>query len=273
MLKSEIATKEELVPLLDQLIEALASNGAISENKQAISFQEKFSIWRGLINQTAPSEITADYLMLESAFLTKYFTKEVIATLTDCQLTNYPNILLYHGDITHLAVDAIVNAANSDMLGCFIPNHHCIDNAIHTFAGAQLRLECQQIMQEQGHKEAIGRAKVTLGYHLPAKYIIHTVGPQMRANQPVSSIKRDLLKKSYQACLDTAYQQHITTLAFCSISTGVFGFPKELAAKIAVTTVIEWLKNHPTSLQIVFVTFTKKDQDLYQQLLKGDINE
>ena len=265
--------KEALIPLLDQLIELLTTNNGVTQAQKSTSFQEKFTIWRGLINQTPPSKITTSYLKLESDFLTNYLATEDIANITNCQPTNKEHILLYHGDITRLAVDAIVNAANSEMLGCFIPNHQCIDNAIHTFAGAKLRLKCQEIMQEQNQKEAIGRAKLTAGYHLPAKYIIHTVGPQIRKNQVVSPIKKDLLKKCYKACLDVAAKKNVTSIAFCSISTGVFGFPKEEAAQIAVTTVIEWLKTHTTSLQVIFVSFTKKDQEIYQGLLRGDIND
>jgi O-acetyl-ADP-ribose deacetylase (regulator of RNase III) len=172
---------------------------------------------------------------------------------------------LWRGDITTLAADAIVNAANSQMLGCWVPGHHCIDNAIHTFAGVQLRLACALLMQAQGHEEPTGQAKVTDAYNLPTKRIIHTVGPI--ANGLPTARHRAELASCYRSCLDAAAAEGLHSLAFCCISTGIFGFPQEEAAGIAVRTVRAWLDEAATDLVVVFNVFGAKDELLYRGLL------
>ena len=172
---------------------------------------------------------------------------------------------LWRGDITTLGVDAIVNAANSQMLGCFVPGHHCIDNAIHTFAGIQLRLECARLMEEQGYPEPTGMAKVTGAFNLPSKRIIHTVGPI--ACGEASDLDRALLANCYTACLDAALEAGCESIAPCCISTGVFGFPQDEAAHIAVATVDEWLDDHDNALDVVFNVFGETDERLYKALL------
>lgn len=170
---------------------------------------------------------------------------------------------VWQGDITTLAIDAIVNAANDRMLGCFIPNHRCIDNAIHAAAGPALRAECAQLMTTQGHPEPTGHAKVTAGYHLPAHYVIHTVGPIVPNRKPTIE-HADLLASSYRACLDAALRVRASSIAFCSISTGVFGYPIELATPVALKTVAAWLTDHPaTGMHVVFNTFSHHDTDTY----------
>ncbi len=175
------------------------------------------------------------------------------------------SIRLWRGDITTLDVDAIVNAANSQMLGCLVPGHHCIDNAIHTFAGIQLRLECARLMEEQGYPEPTGMAKVTSAFNLPSKRIIHTVGPIARGK--ASDLDRALLANCYTACLDAALEAGCESIALCCISTGVFGFPQDEAAHIAVATVDEWLEGHDNALDVVFNVYGETDERLYKALL------
>lgn len=172
---------------------------------------------------------------------------------------------LWQGDITTLSADAIVNAANSQMLGCWAPGHHCIDNAIHTYAGVQLRAECARIMKEQGHEEPTGRAKITGAYNLPAKRIVHTVGPI--ANGHPTDLHRKQLASCYMSCLDLAAAEGLSSIAFCCISTGVFGFPQREAAQIAVDTIQEWLDANDSGMVVVFNVFTGEDERIYRDLL------
>jgi O-acetyl-ADP-ribose deacetylase (regulator of RNase III) len=177
------------------------------------------------------------------------------------------HLSLWRGDITQLKTDAIVNAANSALLGCFQPFHACIDNAIHAAAGPRLRADCHALMTLQGHEEPTAHAKVTRGYHLPARFVVHTVGPIFDATQP--GRMSALLAQSYQACLDLAAQvEPIRSIAFPCISTGVFGFPAPPAAHIAVDTVRTWLREHPGRFdQVVFNVFSQKDEALYREVL------
>ena len=172
---------------------------------------------------------------------------------------------LWRGDITTIAADAIVNAANAQMLGCWAPLHYCIDNAIHTFAGVQLRIECARIMQEQGHDEPTGQAKVTPAYNLPSQRVIHTVGPI--ANGHPSELHREQLASCYTSCLNAAAAEGLGSLAFCCISTGVFGFPQGEAAEIAVRTVKAWLEAQGSPMIVVFNVFGQKDEQIYRQIL------
>lgn len=177
----------------------------------------------------------------------------------------HPQIAVWKGDITRLRVDAIVNAGNSALLGCFCPCHGCIDNAIHSAAGLQLRDECNQIMTAQGHPEPIGRAKLTGGYNLPAKYVLHTVGPFVQG--PVSRKDREELASCYRSCLELAAKRGLRSVAFCCISTGEFHFPNQEAAEIAVETVTEFL-GQPTSIQkVIFNVFKDLDAQIYHRLL------
>lgn len=186
--------------------------------------------------------------------------------LDDIELIgNCERMRLWRGDITTLATDAIVNAANSQMLGCWVPGHFCIDNAIHTFAGIQLRIECDHIMREQGHAEPTGMAKMTSAYNLPSKWVIHTVGPIV--NRTPTEADKGLLACSYRSCLDAARDMGAKSMAFCCISTGVFGFPQKDAAKIAVKTVQDWLDRNEADIQVIFNVFGRKDEDIYHELL------
>ncbi|MGW4210622.1 protein-ADP-ribose hydrolase [Lentzea sp. NPDC004789] len=178
-----------------------------------------------------------------------------------------PPIAVWRGDITRLMADAIVNAANDALLGCFQPGHPCVDNAIHAVAGPRLRADCHRIMTAQAAPEPTGTAKITRGYHLPAPFVLHTVGPIVRGK--VLPAHETALADSYRACLDVAAEvEKIRTIAFCAISTGIFGFPKRAAARIAVGTVADWLAAHPGRFdRVVFTTLSDEDDDAHRELL------
>lgn len=173
------------------------------------------------------------------------------------------NIYLRQGDITTLKCGAIVNAANSGMTGCYSPCHNCIDNCIHTFAGVRLRLECDEIMRKQGFEEPTGQAKITSAYNLPCDHVIHTVGPIVQGR--LTQKHCDLLASCYNSCLELAVQSGIKSVAFCCISTGVFGFPKKEAAEIAVKTIREFVKSH--EIKVIFNVFGDDDYEIYKGLL------
>jgi len=188
-------------------------------------------------------------------------------TLPDSNYEAASNCTLWRGDITTLRVDAIVNAAKSSLLGCFRPFHKCIDNVIHAAAGPQVRRDCHVIITEQRCPDGTGWAKVTRGYNLPSRYILHTVGPIF--NGSLSPEQDEQLASSYQSCLDLAHRLSLKSIAFCSISTGEFGFPVERGAEIALETADEWLKNHPDSIEtVIFNVFSQKDQETYTNVLK-----
>ena len=259
--------KEE--QLLKKMIELLAQESGESIEVEGKTPEELKTLWRGLVNVRQPKDAPADYLVLENEYLKEYHLEKV-QTLEDCTSTANDQIKLYDGDLCELKVDAIVNAANSEMIGCFIPNHRCIDNAIHTFSGIELRSFCHHLMKEQGKKEPVGKAKMTPAFHLPSKYIIHTVGPFLPPGQKVTPLREQLLAGCYKSCLETAIKAGLTSIAFCGISTGEFGFPKEPAARIAVDTVNKWLQDTSSTMIVVFSTYTKEDQSIYQKLLSGE---
>lgn len=229
------------------------------------SFEERFKMYRGLANERPAKKISREYLDVQDMFLRDY-NKENIVDFKDLEPID-DAIYLWQGDITTLKIDAIVNAANVDLIGCLIPNHNCIDNIIHTKAGLQLRLDCAKIIAKQGRKEAVGRAKITDGYNLPASFVLHTVGPVVTGNK-VSPLKRDLLKKCYTSCLQVAEEKGIENIAFCSISTGVFGYPKKEAAEAAIEAVKEYKTNEDSNIKVVFNVFDDEAYNIYENLLK-----
>ena len=176
------------------------------------------------------------------------------------------NIKLWQGDITRLEVDAIVNAANSALLGCFVPLHACIDNAIHSAAGLQLRDACNKIMQTQGHSEPTGKAKITPAFNLPSKFVIHTVGPVIPFNREPNKAEENLLADCYKNCLKLASEKNLKSIAFCCISTGEFHFPNRRAAEIAVEVVRNFTAKN--NLTVVFNVFKDLDFKIYRELLK-----
>lgn len=227
--------------------------------------QSKKKLLRSLMNVREPKEISQTFLDIQDSYLQEELQQSKITFLKDLIPTK-PQLYLWKGDITKLAVDAIVNAGNSSLLGCFIPCHGCIDNAIHSYAGIQLRLECQKIMERQGRPEPVGKAKITSAYNLPAKYILHTVGPIVYDTLKTKDC--DLLSSCYRSCLELADARHLQSIAFCCISTGEFHFPNDLAAKIAIATVTDYLKETHSKIEVIFNVFKEKDERIYQELFR-----
>ena len=222
--------------------------------------------FRALVNVRPPWPAPEGFLALQDELLQGMIAEAGVHGAGDATTSPLdPRLRLWRGDITTLSADAIVNAANSQMLGCWAPLHYCIDNAIHTFAGVQLRIECARIMEQQGHEEPTGRAKVTPAYNLPAKRVIHTVGPI--ANGHPTDLHREQLASCYTSCLDAAAAEDLRSVAFCCISTGVFGFPQREAAAIAVRTVREWLDARDSGITVVFNVFGEQDERIYRELL------
>lgn len=200
---------------------------------------------------------------MQDAYLQGETAAKVITDIADLTPIQ-PGLYLWQGDITTLKCDAIVNAANSGMTGCYIPNHRCIDNAIHTFAGVELRLACAELMQ-QGYPEPTGRAKITPAFNLPCKYVLHTVGPIIDGR--VTKADKELLASCYRSCLELAAENGLESVAFCCISTGEFHFPNEQAAQIAVETVKEFLKTQTSVKKVIFNVFKDLDKAIYEKLL------
>ncbi|KYH28590.1 MULTISPECIES: protein-ADP-ribose hydrolase [Clostridium] len=221
---------------------------------------------RSLFNVRPPYPVSEEFLKIQDEYLTQFNKDRGITDVATLKPTKADERLyIWQGDITTLKCDAIVNAANSKMLGCFQPLHDCIDNFIHTYAGVQLRAKCHEIMQKQGHEEATGQAKITPAYNLPSKYVIHTVGPII--HQQVTEKDKELLKSSYHSCLEVAVANGVESIAFCCISTGAFRFPKMLAAEIAVKTVRDFLKESTFIKQVIFNVFKDEDLNIYNKLL------
>ncbi len=238
--------------------------------EQAAQFpQEKAAqrrLLRSLMNVRPPRPLSPDFLTLQDELLSaEREEKGVVDGETLPATAAHPKIAIWQGDITRLKIDAIVNAANSALLGCFCPCHGCIDNAIHSAAGLQLRDECHRLMTAQGHEEPTGRAKLTKGYNLPAKYVLHTVGPIVQGR--VTEQDRTELACCYRSCLKLAAEKGLSSVAFCCISTGEFHFPNREAAEIAVKTVTGFLQA-PTSIQrVIFNVFKVIDAQIYRDLL------
>lgn len=226
------------------------------------SEEEQFRLYRSLVNIRLPSVISEEYLAAEDEYLRQKTAEKGVTDIADLSPVE-DNIYLWRGDITTLKCGAIVNAANSGMTGCYQPCHNCIDNCIHTFAGIRLRLNCSEIMKKQGYPEPAGQAKITPAYNLPCEYVIHTVGPIVQGNLTAEHCR--LLESCYRSCLEIAVQNGINSIAFCCISTGVFGFPKQEAAEIAVNTVRDFLK--PNGIKVIFNVFGSEDYDIYRKIL------
>ena len=222
---------------------------------------------RGLMNVRRPVRIGADFLQVQDDYLQDETAAKGITDVADLTPVQ-PGLYLWQGDITTLKCDAIVNAANSGMTGCYIPNHRCIDNAIHTFAGVELRLACAELMEQQGHPEPTGQAKITPAFNLPCRYVLHTVGSII--DGPVTQRDRDLLASCYRSCLELAAENGLESVAFCCISTGEFHFPNNLAAEIAVRTVKEFLKKQTSVKKVIFNVFKDLDKAIYEKLLRAD---
>ena len=231
------------------------------------SAQEQRTLLRSLMNVRSPGPIGEEFLNVQDAYLQESLQEKGVTDLSDLEPV-CPGLYLWQGDITTLRCDAIVNAANSGMTGCYRPCHNCIDNCIHTYAGIQLRADCAELMGRQGHAEPTGQAKITPAYNLPAKYVIHTVGPIVEGR--LTRQHRDLLASCYRSCLELAEEHGCGSIAFCCISTGVFGFPKREAAEIAVETVQAYKKTNQSEIKVIFNVFHEEDYHIYRSLLCAD---
>ena len=264
---------------LDTLIKTLiAEDSQFSELQIPNDLQGKRDLFRALRNVRWPKPISEEFLRLQDEELQAQLQEKGIVELSQLSTLNSPltlnskpstlNFTIWQGDITRLKVDAIVNAANNQMLGCFHPLHKCIDNAIHSAAGVQLREECHRMMLQQDHEEPTGQAKITKAYNLPCKHVIHTVGPIIPNGIP-TEFQKEQLASCYRNIMACADENGLESIAFCCISTGEFRFPNELAAEIAIKTVKDYLSAHPfVSLKhIVFNVFKDVDKEIYQQLL------
>ena len=221
---------------------------------------------RSLMNVRPPMPLRADFLAAQDGLLSAEREETgVVDAMALPAVSRYPHIAVWQGDITRLRADAIVNAANSALLGCFHPCHGCIDNAIHSAAGLQLRDECSRLMAAQGHEEPTGQAKLTRGYNLPARYVLHTVGPIIRGR--VTRKDREALASCYRACLELAAENGMESIAFCCISTGEFRFPNREAAEIAVKTVLEFQPRETSIKRVIFNVFKDIDAEIYRGLL------
>lgn len=225
---------------------------------------EQKRLLRSLFNIRMPNPISNDFLDIQDKYLQEETAKKGITRLEDLTPVR-DHIYLWQGDITTIACDAIVNAANNQMLGCFCPCHGCIDNAIHTYAGVQLRLACAELMKNQDYEET-GRAKITPAYNLPCNYVIHTVGPIV--NGALTQKEEDQLASCYLSCIELAEQNGLESIAFCCISTGEFFFPNDRAAEIAIETITNYIQKINSKIKVIFNVFKDLDYEIYSRLLK-----
>lgn len=229
--------------------------------------QSQKNMLRALFNLRMPEAADKEFLLIQDTYLQEEIRRKGITDLADLKPAQQ-DLYLWKGDITTLKCDAIVNAANSQMLGCFLPCHGCIDNAIHTYAGVQLRQACARIMEQQDQEEETGKAKITSAFNLPSKYILHTVGPIIRGC--LREEDKTLLESCYRSCLELAENYQLKSIAFCCISTGEFHFPNSIAAEIAVSTVKEYKGKTGSKMEVIFNVFKEEDYRIYERLLRTD---
>lgn len=253
---------EKLKYLIEYLLSEIKQSGKIPADTDG-----RKRLFRALVNIRPPKPASAEFLRVQDEYLQEELRLKGITYVSEL-VPLKPDIYLWKGDITTLCCDGIVNAANSQMLGCFCPNHGCIDNAIHTFAGVELRRECSEIMRSQGYDEPTGQAKITGAYNLPCKYVLHTVGPIVCGE--LTEKHEKLLADCYRSCLTLADKKGLKSIAFCCISTGEFRFPNERAAKIAVRTVEEYKRLTKSGIKAIFDVFKDYDYEIYERLLKTD---
>ena len=255
---------EKRIYLIQELLKESDEYSRVTIPKKT---EEQKLLLRGLMNIRPPRKNNPDFQQIQDSYLTEETRQKGIVTLEELSPIQ-PGIYVWQGDITTLQCDAIVNAANSGMTGCYVPNHRCIDNCIHTFAGTQLRIDCAEMMHRQGYEEPTGQAKITPGYNLPCKYILHTVGPIIRGRLTTDDCK--LLASCYRSCLELAAENNLESVAFCCISTGEFHFPNDKAAEIAVTEVRTFLQKETSVKKVIFNVFKDLDKEIYERLLSAD---
>lgn len=225
---------------------------------------EQKKLLRSLMNIRMAAPISEAFLQTQDEYLQETIKEKGITDIKDL-IPAEEGIYLWQGDIITLKCDAIVNAANSGMTGCYQPCHNCIDNCIHTYAGVQLRNACAEIMEKQGYEEPTGCAKITSAFNLPCKYVLHTVGPIVQGH--LTKVHEELLASCYRSCLELADENGVKSVAFCCISTGVFMFPNERAAEIAVQTVRDYRKEKNSGIEVIFNVWKDKDYEIYRELL------
>lgn len=246
------------------LIRKLLSESGRHDQRVPANEDEQRRMLRALMNIRPASPIDAGFLAVQDAYLRQEIEASGVTHLDDLEPVR-GDLYLWQGDITRLACGAIVNAANAQLTGCYVPCHACIDNCIHTFAGVQLRLNCAQLMARQGCEEPTGQAKITRAYNLPCDFVLHTVGPIV--GDRVTAEDERLLSSCYRSCLALAEQHGISSVAFCCISTGVFRFPNRRAAEIAVNTVLRFKAETGSRMKVIFCVFKDLDLHIYRQLL------
>lgn len=231
------------------------------------NMEEQKKLLRSLMNIRPPRPVSEKFLKIQDEYLSEEVRSKGIVDGEKLQeISRNSRVVLWRGDITTLKVDAIVNAANSALRGCFIPCHSCIDNIIHSVSGIQLRLTCDELMREQGYEEPTGRAKITPAFNLPCRYVLHTVGPIVSGR--LTEFHCSQLADCYRSCLTLAVQNGLKSVAFCCISTGEFHFPQEKAAEIAVKTVSDFLETDAQIERVIFNVFKQKDYEIYKRLLE-----
>ncbi len=258
---------EQIEALNEMLLEEMPNYRAESARLPREEAAQR-RLLRSLMNVRPPMPLSPEYLAAQDALLAAEREEKGIVSVERLSETPLHGIYLWQGDITRLAADAIVDADNSALLGCFCPCHGCIDNAIHSAAGLQLRDECNQIMQTQGHEESTGQAKITGAYNLPCQYVLHTVGPIVQ--EALTKKHRAELQSGYHSCLELAAAKRLKSIAFCCISTGEFHFPNREAAQIAVATVKGFLSRDGSGMKVIFNVFKDIDYQIYHELLYAD---
>lgn len=253
---------ERRLYLIDSLLEEKEEYRRISKPQNA---DGQRTLLRSLMNVRMASPVSEEFLAVQNDYLHEETKEKGITDIADLTPVR-EDMYIWQGDITTLKCDAIVNAANSGMTGCYVPCHGCIDNCIHTYAGVQLRNYCAEIMEKQGHEEETGKAKITPGFNLPCKYVLHTVGPVITG--VLTKHDEELLASCYRSCLVLAEENEVNSIAFCCISTGEFHFPNERAAQIAVKTVREYRYDHNSKIKVIFNVWKDIDYDIYSRLLR-----
>lgn len=266
-------TREERVSSMIAYLKG--ENKGYESLQEPVDYTGKRRLLRSLMNVRWPGDATEQYYECQDGLLQEELQEKGVVSVKELPVLadqyrctavkNADRMSLWQGDITRIAADAIVNAANSQMLGCFVPCHGCIDNAIHSAAGIQLRNECAAIMERQGHEEPTGKAKITKGYNLPAKYVLHTVGPIVGTE--VTERQKEELKSCYLSCMRLAEKEGLASVVFCCISTGEFHFPNKLAAQIAVETADRYLSGSALE-RVVFNVFKDEDLNIYKKLFQ-----
>ena len=248
------------------LIQELLAEERYKNISIPVDEKEQKDLLRSLMNVRMPKPLSQDFFKIQDKYLqTERDMRGIIESEELPSIPGDPRMVLWQGDITTLKVDAIVNAANSALLGCFRPLHTCIDNIVHSRSGIQLRLFCYDMMSKQGHEEPTGQAKITPAFNLPSKYILHTVGPVIGG--AVRKQDCEALASCYRSCLELAVKNNCQSIAFCCISTGEFYFPNEKAAEIAIQTVTSFLNTRKENIRVIFNVFKDIDLHIYQNFL------